>query len=378
MKFDTVLDLMKDSPLVALRGRVATPPRARLWGKLELSLPGSMKDRVAWNVIDRAEHEGRISPGAVIAESSSGSMAEGLARVGTLKGYRVIIVTDPRIDPLTERKLRALGATVDVVDYFHPKGGWQQTRLARLREVLEENPGAFWPSQYDNPDNPGAYERRMARELYDDLGDGLAAVVASVGSGGSLCGTSRALRETLPDLRVVAVDAVGSSLFHQPKRKRLQSGHGNDIIAGNIDYTVIDEVHWISDGEAYNGCRELAHREGIFGGGSAGACYVAACWVASRLPPERHVVTLLPDRGDRYHETIYNDDYMAQQGLSGEVAAAEPETLVYGEGVAERWSRAELVHGDGARYHAPHVQPTAALTDELGLAPDPRWRRAPR
>jgi cysteine synthase A len=367
VKYDSVLDLMHDSPLVALRGRACSPPRAHLWGKLELALPGSMKDRVAWNVITEAEKAGELRPGAIIAESSSGSMAEGLARVGTLKGYRVIIVTDPRIDPLTDRKLRALGAEVDVVDYFHPEGGWQQTRLARLREILDQNPGAFWPCQYDNPNNPGAYEKRMARELHRDLGDGIAAVVASVGSGGSLCGTARALGELVPDLRVVAVDAVGSSLFYQPKRKRLQSGHGNDIVAGNIDYTVIDEVHWISDAEAYNACRELAHREGIFGGGSAGACYVAASWVAQQFPPQSHVVTLLPDRGDRYHETIYNDAFFAEHGLTGGAAAAQPETLVYAQGVAERWSRAELPSGDGAEYFAPHIQRTAALTEKLGL-----------
>ena len=368
MKCESVLDLMKDSPLVALRGREVSNPVAGLWGKLELSLPGSMKDRVALNVIEEAEAAGELEPGAVIAESSSGSMAEGLARVGTAKGYEVIIVTDPRIDPLTERKLRALGAVVDVVDVFHPEGGWQQTRLARLGEILRERPGAFWPRQYDNRNNPGAYEKRMARELHSDLGNDISALVASVGSGGSLCGTARALGELVPNLRVVAVDAVGSALFHQPKRKRLQSGHGNDIVAGNIDYSVIDEVHWISDAEAYNGCRELARREGIFGGGSAGACYVAASWVAEQFPAGSHVVTILPDRGDRYHETIYNDEFMAEHGLTGGGAAARPRELVYARDVAETWSRAELPRDGEVDYFASEIQRTAALTDRLGLA----------
>lgn len=367
MKASSVLDLMRDSPLVALRGRRRSPPRAHLWAKLELALPGSMKDRVALNAVEEAEAAGRLRPGGVIVESSSGSMAEGLARVGALKGYEVLIVTDPRIDPLTERKLRALGATLDVVDVHHPTGGWQQTRLERLRDILARRPEAFWPRQYDNPANPGAYEKRLAGELLAELGDGLAALVASVGSGGSLCGTARALRRRLPHLRVVAVDAVGSVQFGQPERKRLQSGHGNSIVPGNIDHAAIDEVHWVSDGEAFAACRELALREGVFAGGSSGACYVVASWVAAQLPADAHVATILPDRGDRYFETIYSDDYLATHGLAGEEAAEAPEEIRFGVDVASRWSRAELVHDGSVPYHSPAVPTSGDLTRALEL-----------
>lgn len=367
MKAGSVLDLMKDSPLVALRGRAASRPRARLWGKLDLALPGAMKDRVALHMIERAEAAGLLQPGGVIAESSSGTMAEGLARVGTLKGYRVIIVTDPRIDPVTRAKLEALGAVLEVVEVFHPNGGWQWSRLERLREVLKANPGAFWPRQYDSPDNAGAYESGMARELLESLGDGLAALVATVGSGGSLCGTARGLRRELPHLRVVAVDAVGSALFHQPDRRRLQSGHGNSIIPSNIDYRVIDEVHWVADGEAFNGCRELARREGIFGGGSTGAAYVVASWVAEQVGEDRDVVVILPDRGDRYSESVYSDEYFARHGLVGREAASQPATIRYGLDVAEHWSRAELPHDGRVPYHTAEVRRTEDLTRELGL-----------
>src|SRR5215218_2972518 len=175
-KAGSVLELMQDSPLVALRGRSVSEPRARLWGKLELALPGAMKDRVAREIVERAEACGELRPGGTIVESSSGTMAEGLARVGALKDYRVIIVTDPRMDGLTRAKLEALGATLEVVDTYHASGGWQRSRLERLREVLAANPGAFWPRQYDSPGNAGAYELSLARELLEALGTRLGAL----------------------------------------------------------------------------------------------------------------------------------------------------------------------------------------------------------
>jgi S-sulfo-L-cysteine synthase (3-phospho-L-serine-dependent) len=367
VKAGSVLDLMRGSPLVALRGRAVARPRARLWAKLECFLPGAMKDRVALHMIEQAEARGDLQPGGVIAESSSGTMAEGLARVGALRGYRVIIVTDPRIDAITRAKLECLGATLEVVETYHPEGGWQLSRLQRLQEILRDHPGAVWPRQYDSPDNAGAYEAAMEREILDELGDRVAALVGTVGSGGSLCGTARALRRRLGSLRVVAVDAVGSSLFNQPERRRLQSGHGNSIVPGNIDYRALDEVHWVADGEAFHGCRELARREGLFTGGSSGAAYLVASWVAEQVPADQDVVVLLPDRGDRYVETIYSDSFLAERGLLDQVAAAAPREIRYGVDVAERWSRAALPHDGSVPYHTPAVRRTADLARELGL-----------
>ena len=166
---------------------------------------------------------------------------------------------------------------------------------------------------------------------------------------------------------MVAVDAVGSALFHQPDRRRLQSGHGNSIIPGNIDYTVIDEVHWVADSEAFDGCRELARREGIFAGGSSGAAYVAASWIAGELDGGRDAVVIFPDRGDRYFESVFSDPYFAEHGLGGRPAAAAPETLRFGRDVAERWSRAELPRDGSVPYFAPAVQTSSDLASELGL-----------
>ncbi len=367
----SVLDLMKDTPLVSLKGRARSRPRARLWAKLELAMPGQMKDRVALRAIEDAEAKGILQPGGLVVESSSGTLAEGLARVGAVKGYRVVIVTDPRIDEPTAAKLRALGAELEVVsnDSYDPVGGWQISRLRRLQEVLDQNPGAFWPRQYDTPSNPAAYSSQMADELVSELDSNIAAVVAAVGSGGSLCGTAAGLRQRMPGIRIVAVDAVGSVQFSQPNKHRLQSGHGNSIIPGNINYKVIDEVHWISDGEAFTACRELARREGIYAGGSSGAAYVVSSWMAERFGPDQNVVAIFPDRGDRYATTIYSDSFLAERGLNPirDEADDEPRKIKYGVDVADRWSWAELPHDGQLPYHASDVKTSMQLTRELGL-----------
>ena len=301
-KCDSLLDLIRDSTIVRIAPRAISRPGAEIWAQLELALPGAMKDRVALQMIEDAEASGALRPGAVIVESSSGTMGEGLARVGVLRGYRVLIVSDPRLDDNAKAKLRSLGAELEIVQEYDPVGGWQSSRLRRLREVVARMPNAFWVRQYDSASNPRAYAG-VARGLAEAL-PRLSALVATVGSGGSLNGISRALRAIAPAVAIVAVDAAGSVIFNQPDTRRLQSGHGNSLIPGNVAYEVVDEVHWVSDGEAFAGCRELARRNAIFAGGSSGAAYVVASWVAERFEPDRQVAVVLPDRGDRYVGTV--------------------------------------------------------------------------
>ncbi|OPY71358.1 MAG: putative siderophore biosynthesis protein SbnA [Syntrophorhabdus sp. PtaU1.Bin002] len=367
----SVLELMRATPLVRLRGRTVSKPVAQLWGKLELAMPGQMKDRVALECITDAEARGNLRPPGLIVESSSGTFAEGLARVGTIKGYRVMIVTDPRLDDTSAAKLRALGAELEVVpaDSYEPIGGWQAARLRRLREVLQRHPGAFWPRQYDTPSNPAAYTG-MADELVDALGDNIIALVAAVGSGGSLCGTAAGIRRRMSRIRIVAVDAVGSVQFNQPNCKRLQTGHGNSIISENINYEIINEVHWLSDAEAFGGCRELARREGIFAGGSSGAVYIVASWVAEHFEPYQHVVAIFPDRGDRYASTIYSDVYLKSHGIDPQNldASAEPAKIRYGYDIARSWSWSELPHDGSVPYHAAEAKTSFNLTADLGLS----------
>jgi cysteine synthase A len=360
-----VLDLMRNTPLVGLKGREQHTLRGQLWGKLELAMPGQMKDRVARRVIQDAAQRGALKPGGIVIESSSGTMAEGLARVGAALGYRVIIVTDPRVDAGLCAKLRAFGAELDIVETQAPTGGWQRRRCERLGEILQKHPDAFWPRQYDNRLFQTVYEEELAAELAE-VGE-ITAFVACVGSGSSVCGTAHALRRRNPRVRIIAVDATGSVQFHQPDRPRKQSGHGNSIIAGNIDYSAIDEVHWVNDGEAFSACHELARREAIFGGGSSGAAYMVASWVATKCEPGANVIALFPDRGDRYAGTIYDQAYLQANGLWGVEAAPDPECIRYGVDEATRWSWSPLPHDGSVPYYAPGTLTSRRMLAELGL-----------
>ena len=215
MRYESVLAAIGNTPLVRLS--VEAAPDVAVYAKLELANPFAMKDRVARQMVLRARATGELAEGAPIIESSSGTMALGLALVGTALGHPVHIVTDPRIDPITLTKLEVLGCQVHVVEAM-TGAGWQRARLERLARLMSDLDGAFWPRQYSNPDNPAAY-RSLADELRADLTDRrLDVLVGAVGSGGSLCGTARVAREAWPDLVVVGVDCTGSVLFAQPDR----------------------------------------------------------------------------------------------------------------------------------------------------------------
>jgi cysteine synthase A len=329
MRHDSLIDAVGHTPLLRLRPR--REGRGELYAKLELQNLFAMKDRVAKQVVLDARASGVLRPGAPIVESSSGTMALGLALVGTYLGHPVHIVTDPRIDPITMAKLTALGCTVHVVESMTSQG-WQSARLERLTRLLDTLEGAFWPRQYSNPGNPAAY-RALAEELLRDLGE-IDILVGAVGSGGSLCGTARHLRAHRPELRVVAVDCVGSVLFGQPDRPhRRQSGLGNSLHPENLDHTLIDEVHWLADDEAFAATRLLARDQKIFGGNTSGSVYLVGRHLADQAAPGNRVVCVLPDRGDRYVDPVHS--------AAGTDVPARPAAVRYGTTVTT-WSFAVL------------------------------------
>lgn len=333
MRFDGILDAIGHTPLIRLR--IGTAPEVEVYAKLELSNLYGMKDRVARHAVLEARRTGVLAEGAPIIESSSGTMALGVAMVGAALGHPVHVVTDPRIDPISLAKLRALGAVVHTVDTMSGQG-WQGARLARLAELRETLPGAFWPEQYANPDNPAAY-RALAAELVADLG-ALDVLVGSVGTGGSLCGSARALRERLPSLRVVGVDSVGSVLFGQPDRPgRLQGGLGNSLLPKNLDRRQVDEVHWLNDREAFTATVDLAREQQIFGGNTSGSVYRVLRHVAETSAPGTRIVGIFPDRGDRYVDTVYSESFWAERGVLEQSIAATPAVVAPGT-VVDGWS----------------------------------------
>lgn len=335
MRFESLLDSVGHTPVVRLRGAAG----GQLWAKMELMNHFGMKDRFAYYSVKTAKADGRLKDGDIIIESSSGTLAMGLAMAGRALGHEVHIVTDPRIDRLTLTRLRVLGAVVHIVERMNDKG-WQGARLERLHQLMEEHPGAFWPQQYSNPDNPRAYTT-LAQELLEDIGH-IDILIGSVGSGGSLCGTARALRQTNPDLLVVAVDAVHSAIFGQPDNPyRLQSGLGNSLVPPNVDRSVINQVHWLNDEEAFAATLRLASDEQIFAGNSSGSAYWVARWLNKHYAPDATTVVILPDRGDRYYTTFYDHAYREQHAIAQLRLPETPQEVPFGQTVIS-WSYATL------------------------------------
>ncbi|WP_131849198.1 PLP-dependent cysteine synthase family protein [Baia soyae] len=343
MKWKSLIDSIGNTPTVRLR--LDDQASGQAYAKLEMQNPFGMKDRVAKRIILEAKRTGELKEGAPIIESSSGTMACGVALVGTYLGHEVHIVTDPRMDPVTFAKLESLGCRIYVVEQMGVNG-WQSARLELLYQLLDELPEAFFPRQYENPDNPAAYQL-LAEELVEDLGH-VDILVASVGSGGSMSGTARALQQFNPNLKVIAVDCTGSVIFGQPDQPgRLQGGLGNSLVAPNVDHSLVDEVHWLNDEEAFAATLLLAKEEKIFAGNSSGSVYAVARWISSQVSPDTKIVAVFPDRGDRYVHTIYNPNYRMEKGIDSLRLPEAPKQITVADTVVESWSYQALSRRGG-------------------------------
>lgn len=264
----------------------------------------------------RAIGDGLVNDRTLVIETSSGTMAYGLAVVCTLRHLSLTIVTDHGCDRLLLRKLRALNVDVEIVPAPAQVGGYQRARLDRLREICTQRPQSWWVNQYDNPGNAASYAT-VAAEIVDRFGQ-VDYLVGPVGSGGSMCGLSAHLRYLFPSLRAIAVDTFGSVLFGQPDAPRTLRGLGNSILPANLDHTVFDDVHWLSAGEAFAATRDLYRQTSLFVGPTSGASWLVAQWYA-RGCPEGRVLCVCPDSGERYIDTVYHDD----QPLSGQLCPGE-------------------------------------------------------
>lgn len=312
------------------------------WAKLEGFNPGGMKDRPALHMVERARVTGHLQPGARIVESTSGTLGLGLALAGTVYGHPVTLVTDPGMEPLIQRMLTAFGARVELVTEPHPEGGWQQARRQRVEQILSADARAWHPDQYNNPENVEAY-RGLAVELVEQVGP-VDVLVCSVGTGGHSAGIARVLRETNPDLRLIGVDTVGSTIFGQPPGARLMRGLGSSIYPGNVDYPAFDEVHWVAAAEAVWACRTLASTHYASGGWSVGAVALVASWAARTHRRGTTVAAVFPDGPQRYFDTVYNDDYCQAHGLLAGPPAVQPDTIGHPWArTVTRWTRCARV-----------------------------------
>lgn len=325
-----------DRPLAA--------PGGGFWAKLEGHNPGGMKDRPALHMVEQARRRGELRPGAPIIESTSGTLGLGLALAGIAYGHPVTLVTDPGLEPIMHRLLTAYGARIDVVTDPHPAGGWQKARRRRVAELLATHDGAYCPDQYHNPDNVAAYAP-LALELVAQLGR-IDMLVCSVGTGGHSAGVARVLRDYFPQLRLIGVDTVGSTIFGQPARSRLMRGLGSSIHPRNIDYSAFDEVHWVAPDEAVQTARRLAGVYYTTGGWSVGAVGLVAGWLARTEDTDTCIAAVFPDGPERYFDTVFNDDYCHRHGLLAGTPPDEPDLIDDpGEREVTRWTRCRRVVG---------------------------------
>jgi S-sulfo-L-cysteine synthase (3-phospho-L-serine-dependent) len=340
-RFDKPGTMIGNTPVLRIAAPFTDDNRG-FWAKLEGFNPGGMKDRPALHMVERGRARGDLRPGRRIVESTSGTLGLGLALAGTVYGHPVTLVTDPGLEPIISRMLTAYGADVDVVTEPHPEGGWQQARRNRVMEILESDPEAWYPDQYNNPDNVDAY-RGLAEELSAQLG-AIDILVCSVGTGGHSAGIARVLRETNRDLQLIGVDTIGSTIFGQPARSRLMRGLGSSIYPRNVDYAAFNEVHWVAPQEAVWACRTLAATHYATGGWSVGAAALVASWAARTNSSSATIAAVFPDGPQRYFDTVYNDDYCSAHGLLADNPPQNPELITDpSEHVVTCWTRTSSI-----------------------------------
>jgi cystathionine beta-synthase len=316
----SVLDLIGETPMVRL-SRIAGSCRARLVAKLEWFNPGgSVKDRTGLAMIEAAEAQGQLKPGATLVEPTFGNTGIGLAIAAKLKGYRLVCTVPDRMSPEKINLLKAYGAKVILTPSDLPSDHPGHYRNVAQR-IAEETPGAFLPNQYFNEANPLIHYRTTGPEIWRQTGGKVDVLVAGMGTGGTISGAGRYLKEMNPAIRLVGVDPKGSRYQGdfsgaptQPKPYHLE-GVGQDFLPGTLALRLLDEVVTVEDGEAFAAARRLALEEGLLAGGSAGAAVAAALRIAGDWAAGKDIVIILPDDGRNYLSRIYSDEWMRDQGF---------------------------------------------------------------
>jgi len=294
---ESILELIGDTPMVQLR-KIVQPGMATIYAKLESFNPGgSVKDRIALAMIEDAEERGVIKSGSTIIEPTSGNTGIGLAMVCAVKGYPLILTMPDTMSSERIYILKSYGAQVVLTS----GGEGMVGAVQKAEELLRQTPGAFMPQQFMNPANPRAHQRTTAQEILRATDGAVDALVAGVGTGGTITGVSEVLKKRIPHLLIVAVEpATSAVLSGEEAGPHLIQGIGAGFVPAVLRRELIDRVVKVKDEDAYRTARELATREGIFAGLSAGAACWAALRVARELGAGKHVVTVFPDHGERY------------------------------------------------------------------------------
>lgn len=320
--YEDIVAAIGRTPLVRLN-RIGRDTGATFYAKLEYLNPGaSIKDRIAIQMILDAEASGALKPGGTIIECTSGNTGMGLAMVGAVRGYRTILVMPDKVSDEKIKALRAFGARVITTPTAVAPDD-PRSYYSVAERLNNEIPNSFLANQYHNPSNAVSHYRTTGPELWEQMGESIDAVVVATGTGGTISGIGRYLKERKRSVRMVLIDPVGSILYEYFKTRVVAKsfktykveGFGEDFVPTALDIAMVDDCYQVTDKECFLGARELTRKEGLFTGGSGGGAVCGAVKFAREHPECRTIVVILPDSGSRYLSKLYDDDWMRENSF---------------------------------------------------------------
>jgi cystathionine beta-synthase len=319
--YKDILDGIGNTPLIKLN-RITNGLKPDIFAKLEYMNPmGSIKDRIAKFMIDKAEKEGRIKPGDTIVDNSSGNTALALAMVCALKEYKLKIVVRNTLSSEKIKFLKAMNVDIVMIDSTIPPESPDSYNNIAPR-IAQETPNGYYFNQHNNRENNETHYKTTGPEIWEQMEGKIDYLIAGIGTGGTICGIAKFLKEKDPRIKIIGVDPLGSVFFDHFHSKKLVTpapylleGLGDEFLIGCVDFNFIDDIYQIKDKDAFLMTRELADKEAILAGGSSGAAIWASLKLAREIEKSARIVTIFADSASRYLSTIYNDEWLKEKGF---------------------------------------------------------------